>query len=86
MIDEAIEKPTREEVKKYMEERKAGGADSKPFIGKWTGSYGRDIGKAEGKMITVHFEDHGQDFLEWDIQDGVAWRAENPKLPGRKGD
>ncbi len=23
-------------------------------------------------MITVEFEDHGQDFLEWDIQDGVV--------------
>jgi len=23
-------------------------------------------------MITVHFEDHGQDFLEWDIKDGVV--------------
>lgn len=23
-------------------------------------------------MITVHFEDHGQDFLEWDIEDGVV--------------
>lgn len=21
-------------------------------------------------MITVHFEDHGQDFLEWDIENG----------------
>jgi len=21
-------------------------------------------------MITVHFEDHGQDFLEWDLEDG----------------
>ena len=23
-------------------------------------------------MITVHFEDHGQDFLEWDIEDGIV--------------
>ena len=23
-------------------------------------------------MQTVHFEDHGQDFLEWDIEDGVV--------------
>ena len=23
-------------------------------------------------MITVHLEDHGQDFLEWDIEDGVV--------------
>jgi len=23
-------------------------------------------------VITVHFEDHGQDFLEWDIKDGVV--------------
>lgn len=23
-------------------------------------------------MITVHIEDHGQDFLEWDIKDGVV--------------
>jgi len=23
-------------------------------------------------MITVHFEDHGQDFLEWDIEAGVV--------------
>lgn len=23
-------------------------------------------------MITVYFEDHGQDFLEWDIEDGVV--------------
>jgi hypothetical protein len=23
-------------------------------------------------MITVTFEDHGQDFLEWDIEDGVV--------------
>jgi len=23
-------------------------------------------------MITVHLEDHGQDFLEWDIKDGVV--------------
>ncbi|MBA7598379.1 hypothetical protein ES703_05394 [subsurface metagenome] len=37
------EEPTREEVKRYMAERKAGRADSKPFIGKWTGNYGRDI-------------------------------------------
>ena len=35
--------PTREEVKRYMAERKAGRADSKPFIGKWTGNYGRNI-------------------------------------------
>jgi len=21
-------------------------------------------------MLTVYFEDHGQDFLEWDIEDG----------------
>lgn len=24
------------------------------------------------KMITIFFEDHGQDFLEWDIEDGVV--------------
>lgn len=23
-------------------------------------------------MQTVYFEDHGQDFLEWDIEDGVV--------------
>ena len=23
-------------------------------------------------MITVHLEDHGQDFLEWDIEDGTV--------------
>lgn len=23
-------------------------------------------------MITVYLEDHGQDFLEWDIEDGVV--------------
>lgn len=23
-------------------------------------------------MITVYFEDHGQDFLEWDIEEGVV--------------
>jgi len=23
-------------------------------------------------MITVQLEDHGQDFLEWDIEDGVV--------------
>lgn len=23
-------------------------------------------------MKTVYFEDHGQDFLEWDIEDGVV--------------
>lgn len=23
-------------------------------------------------MLTVHLEDHGQDFLEWDIKDGVV--------------
>jgi len=23
-------------------------------------------------MITVELEDHGQDFLEWDIEDGVV--------------
>ena len=23
-------------------------------------------------MITIHFEDHGQDFLAWDIEDGVV--------------
>lgn len=40
-IDER--EPTREEVKRFMDERKAGRADSKPFIGKWTGNYGRDI-------------------------------------------
>lgn len=23
-------------------------------------------------MLTVHFEDHGQDFLEWDIEEGYV--------------
>jgi len=23
-------------------------------------------------MQTIHFEDHGQDFLEWDIEDGAV--------------
>ncbi|MCK5235903.1 MAG: hypothetical protein KAR06_02870 [Deltaproteobacteria bacterium] len=23
-------------------------------------------------MLTVYLEDHGQDFLEWDIEDGVV--------------
>ncbi len=23
-------------------------------------------------MITVYLEDHGQDFLEWDIEDGIV--------------
>ncbi len=23
-------------------------------------------------MLTVHLEDHGQDFLEWDIEDGTV--------------
>ncbi len=23
-------------------------------------------------MLTVYFEDHGQDFLEWDIKDGIV--------------
>ncbi|GAI69823.1 unnamed protein product [marine sediment metagenome] len=32
--------PTREEVRRFMEQRKAGRADSKPFAGKWTGNYG----------------------------------------------
>lgn len=26
----------------------------------------------EVEMLTVYFEDHGQDFLEWDIEDGVV--------------
>jgi len=30
-------------------------------------------------MITIHLEDHGQDFLEWDIEPvkepGVAWQV-----------
>lgn len=28
--------------------------------------------KYNGPDITVQFEDQGQDFLEWDIQDGVV--------------
>ncbi len=24
------------------------------------------------KRLTVHLEDHGQDFLEWDIEDGIV--------------
>jgi len=26
----------------------------------------------ENKMITVYLEDHGQDFLQWDIENGIV--------------
>ncbi len=44
-------------------------------------------------MITVHLEDHGQDFLEWDIEDGKViacrpfqewfWKGTRAKAPAR---
>lgn len=32
----------------------------------------RQENNSERKMLIVYLEDHGQDFLEWDIKDGVV--------------
>ena len=49
-----------------MEERKAGGADSKPFIGKWTGNYGTPIESGDicdtGEEIKKEMEENQQAF------------------------
>jgi len=53
-----IDRPTREEVREFMEERKAGGADSKPFIGKWTGNYGKEIDGEGARMGNIARDEH----------------------------
>lgn len=46
---------------------KARGAAAQALFDALTSKVDKRLGQTAGQGYTIHFEDHGQDFLEWDV-------------------